>query len=124
MKMSQIIGVKRVVDEMRQTKFASQTAYKLMKLSKAIDAENDFYIDKLKEIINEFGERDDDGNLVKDDDGVKICKTKFDECQRALAELNNIEVEKPSVSLTVEELEPALLSIADMDLLSIFFVET
>ena len=124
MKMVQIVAVRKMIDELRQTKFCSKTAYKLMKLSKSVDVEKAFYEEKIREIIDEYGQKDENGNLIKSDGGIKIDETRIDDCNKAVSELNDVEVQKPDITFTVEELSPALLSLDDMMLISEFIVES
>lgn len=124
MKMVQIVAVRKTIDELRQTKFCPQTAYKLMKLSKSVDAEKTFYEEKIKEIVDEYGKKDANGNFIKSDAGIKIDEARIDDCNKAVSELNDVEVQKPDITFTIEELSPALLSLDDMMVISEFIVES
>lgn len=94
-------------------------AYKIMKLIKNTQNDVDFYQEKYSDIIQQYAERDDKGQLIQIEDrqGIKIQEDKKDECVQKLFELNNTEVDKINIKFSLAELEPYEFSIADMSVL-------
>lgn len=91
-------------------------AYKIMKLIKNTQNDVDFYQEKYSDIIQQYAERDDKGQLIQTEDhqGIKIQENKKDECVQKLSELNNTEVDKINIKFSLAELEPYEFSITDM----------
>jgi hypothetical protein len=95
-----------------------------MKFYKSIEVEEKFYDDKKEELINIYSEKDANGQIIVNDDGtVKIIPDKMQEANIAMWELNNMEVEVPSIKFTLAELEEVKLSVADMYMLDAFIEE-
>lgn len=125
MKISQLTQFTTFLNVIRTPKLSFKTAYKLSKLSKAIEGEVAFYREKMNELINEYGLRDEDGNIVFIDNGQGIAlkpETQM-ECHAKIAELDNLDIELPDIkfsvdefadtTLTLEELQPILPFIED-----------
>lgn len=123
--LSSILLFSNFYNQIRSNPLPFKTAYKLSKLSKAIEDEVVFYREKMQEIINEYGQRDDEGNLIFIDNGQGIAlkpETQM-ECHTKIAELDNLDIELPDIkfsvdefadtTLTLEELQPILPFIED-----------
>lgn len=119
-----LLNVKQIFAQIAQTKISSKLAYKIMKFYKSIEVEEDFYNSKRDELIGIYSEKDANGQIVVNDDGtVKIIPDKTQEANKAMWELNNMEVEAPNVKFTLAELEEVKLSVADMYMLDAFIEE-
>lgn len=83
-----------------------KAAYKLNKIKKAVDKEGEFYSEKFQEIIDKYAKKDDDGNLVFSDDEeqIMIQEDKIEECNKALNDLQKLEIEVDNYGLTIEDL--------------------
>lgn len=84
-------------------------AYKLSKIRRAVAEDIDFYQKKYFEIVEEYGEKDDNGNLKYSDDGmiVLIASEKMDEAKQKIEELNNMEIHL--------DIDDYLLELSDFD---------
>ena len=49
-----LLNAANIFNQFAQTKISSKLAYKIMKLCKAVSAEEEFYNNKRNEIINEY----------------------------------------------------------------------
>lgn len=118
-KMSTIIALKGVCENLKSQKTSIKTAYKISKILNTIEKEFAFYQTKFTEIINEYAEKDESGQpiLINDGQGVKIDPSRLMEAQVKLIELEGLEVEIES-NLTIDELEGLEISISDMQHLS------
>ena len=92
-------------------------AYKIMKLIKNTQNDCDFYQEKFNAILNEYGEKDENGQFIQAEGGIKIQDGKMDECTAKVKELNETEVELPNIKFTLDELSPYSFSISDMMLI-------
>jgi hypothetical protein len=124
-KMKEILGYLNFYEAVRDQKIPLKIAYKLAQLSKAIEAEISFYQDKLREIITEYGELDENGNPVPSEsgNGIMLRKGVEEECYKAMQELEEIEVTLPDVKLTIDELEKLQLTIVEMNYMMPFLAD-
>lgn len=123
MKIGKLIYIKGVFTPLCQEKLSPRLSYKLMKFISKIEIEEAFFNEKMKEIIDAYAEKGEDGNFIALDGGIKIkdeCKI---ECNKALAELHAVEVEAPNITFTLDELSEVKLSVEDMMALDEFIKE-
>jgi hypothetical protein len=119
-----LINAAKVFNQVAQMKISSKLAYKIMKLCKSVATEEEFYNNKRNEIINEYAVKDENGQIVVSDDGmISIMQDKIPVAEKALRELNEIDVDVPDIKFTLDELDELKLSVADMFALDAFIVE-
>lgn len=119
-----LINAAKVFSQVAQMKISSKLAYKIMKLCKSVATEEEFYNNKRNEIINEYAVKDENGQIVVSDDGmISIMQDKIPVAEKALRELNEIEVDMPDIKFMLDELDELKLSVADMFALDAFIVE-
>ena len=107
-------------------KLPVQTAYRLAKLTKKCEEDMQFYRKRMTEIIQEYGQRDKNGEFVYDEDGknILIQEDRKQECKQEIFELENLDCDGydniliPVSSLinmefTPEELEPLVPFLED-----------
>lgn len=104
--MSTALQIKGISASIVDTKMPPKTAYKFMKLIKSIETEETFFNEKMKDIILDFGKKDENGNPVFLENGnVEIIPGKEAECNARVKELEEIEVEIPDTKFSIDELE-------------------
>lgn len=124
MKIKILLLIKQLLCSILDVKLSIKTSYKIFKFIKQIENEEIFYNTKFKELLNMFGEKDDKGNFITDDKGnIKLLEKNVIACRQAINDLDNLEVEIPNVSFTLEELEPLQLSVNQIILLQNFIQE-
>ncbi len=125
LKMSNIILLKGVCENLKSQKTSVKTAYKISKILSAVEKEFEFYQTKFVEIINEYAEKDENGQPIMTDsgNGVKISPEKITEAQTKMFELEAIETELNITPLSLDELEGLEISISDMQNLSCIIEE-
>ena len=62
--MDQLIAFRNNGDFFAGTTLPLKGAYKLNKIKKAVEKENEFYVEKFQEIVNKYAKTDENGNLV------------------------------------------------------------
>ena len=77
----------------------------------------------MQEIIEKYGEKDEGGNFIETETGIQIQKEYRDDCHKAIVELESTEVDKPSLSITYDELEDIKISTEGMTSLFAFIEE-
>ncbi len=78
-----------------QEKLPLTCAYKLSKIQRAIAEDLEFYQKKYLEIVNEYGDKDENGNLKYSENGtvVLMIPERKEEAQKEINELDNMEVD-------------------------------
>ena len=102
--MSQILNLRQNIGFFLSQKLPLPVAYKLNKINNAASKEADFYQEKFNEIVEKYAKKDEEGNIVFSEDGEQII-IKDDliaECNDALEELMDLEVEIDNLGLTID----------------------
>jgi hypothetical protein len=104
--MDQIIAFRNNGDFFSNTTLPLKGAYKLNKIKKAVEKEGEFYTEKFQEIVDTYAKHDDDGNIVFNDDRsqIMIKEGKVEECNQALEDLQNLEVQIETYGFSLEDL--------------------
>lgn len=92
----------------------AKTAYKISKLSNFLKDDANFYTERLSQIIEQYGEKDENGEPVISGNGYKIQEDKTDECAVAIKELSGIEATTPDTKIYLSELDNVELSPDDI----------
>lgn len=105
LKMIDILDFGLFFNEVKSSKLPFKVLYKLHTLTKAIEERTSFYQEKFQEILHEFGELDENGNLIpiSDGNGIKIKTGTEQECMAKVIELQNLEIDLPDISFAIEE---------------------
>ena len=104
--MDQIIAFRNNGDFFSNTTLPLKGAYKLNKIKKAVEKEGEFYTEKFQEIVNTYAKKDENGQLVFSEDGnqIMIKDGMVEECNQALEDLQDLEVQIENYGLTLEDL--------------------
>ena len=102
--MSQVLNLRQNISFFLSQKLPLPVAYKLNKINNATRKEADFYQDKFNEIVERYAKKDEDGNLVFSEDGEQIIikDDLVSECNDALEELMDLEIEIDNPGLTID----------------------
>ena len=104
--MDQIIAFRNNGDFFADTTLPLKGAYKLNKIKKAVEKEGEFYTEKFQEIVEKYAKHDDNGQLVFSEDGnqIMIKDGMVEECNKALEDLQNLEVEIETYGFNLNDL--------------------
>ena len=116
MKLIDKVAANRVLIEHVNDKLPVFIAYKLMKLLKGLEEDVNFYRTKMSEIIDEYAEKDPNGQALQSQNGgVIIQNGKVDECNAKIKELEEMPVEdNGDIKFALDELAPINFSINEM----------
>ena len=116
MKLIDKVAANRVLMEHVYDKLPVFIAYKLMKLLKGLEEDVNFYRTKMSEIIDEYAEKDPNGQALQSQNGgVIIQNGKVDECNAKIKELEEMPVEdNGDIKFALDELAPINFSINEM----------
>ena len=103
--MDQIIDFRNNGDFFDGTNLPLKAAYKLNKIRKAVEKEGEFYSEKFQEILNNYAKKDENGELVFSENGdqIMIKDDMIDECNKALTDLQELEVQIENYGLSIED---------------------
>lgn len=104
--MEQIIDFRNNANFFGEANLPLKGAYKLNKIRKAVEKEGEFYTEKFQEIINKYAKKDESGALIFSDDEsqIMIKDDMINECNDALTNLQELEVEIDNCNLTIDDL--------------------
>ena len=89
-------------------------SYKFTLLLDKIDCEYNFFISEMRKIINKYGLKDDNGELVQDNGNIKIHPDFFTLAEKALQELHETEITLPDITFTLDELDSLDIKPSDL----------
>jgi hypothetical protein len=111
MKLQTIESLQSSLTQLKSQEMPLRLSYKFSKLLSKIEKDSEFFTEKTREVILKYAEKDENGELVQTEDGnIRIQTGKIEEANKAMMELNDIEVEDINITFTLDELES--LSIA------------
>lgn len=110
MKLQTIQSLYSTLTILKSTQMSLRLSYKFSKLLSKIEKDNEFFIEKAREIVLKYAEKDENGNYIQNEGNIKVIPENIPLANKELDELNNIEMEDIDITFTLEELES--LSIA------------
>lgn len=118
MKMYEILDLQVLYKSIANTKLPLKTTYKFTRLMKRAEEEIAFYQEKFREIVEEYGVKENgEYKLTPDGQSIAIIPGKEVECNTKLAELRNLEVFIDNIKFSIEELEGIDVSISELSCL-------
>ena len=118
MKMYEILELQNLYNSISNIKLPLKTTYKFTRLMKRAEEEINFYQEKLCEIIEEYGVKENgEYKLTSDGQSIVIIPGKEVECNKKLAELRNLDVLIDGIKFSIEELEGIDVSISELSCL-------
>lgn len=104
--MEQIIDFRNNIGFFADASLPLKGAYKINKIRKDVEKEAEFYSEKFQEILDKYSKKDENGNMVFSEEGdqIMISDGMVDECNEALTNLQNLEVEINNYNLTIDDL--------------------
>ena len=124
MKLGNIESLYNTLSSLKEKEMPIRLSYKFTLLLDKIDCDYNFFISEMRKIINKYGLKDDQGELVQENGNIKINPDSFALAEKALEELHETEIKLPDVTLTLDELESLNIKPADLRALLPFIKET
>lgn len=115
MKMYEILELQKLYASIGNNKLPLKTTYKFTRLMKRAEEELAFYQEKFREIVEEFGVKENgEYKLADNGQSIAIIPGKEAECNKRLIELRNLDVQIDGIKFTIEELEGIEVSISEL----------
>lgn len=105
MKISSIETLKPTLLILSQKDLPFRLSYKVSKLLDKVEKDSQFYTEKLRNIIQKYAMRDENGEIILEGENVKIEFTSVAAAEKELADLNDIDIEDPNIFFTIDEFE-------------------
>lgn len=121
----QIINFPTFYETVKNQKLPLKISYKLARLSKAAENELEFYQTKFQEYLQLYALTDAEGNFVPTADGrgVRLIPGQERECQKAITELENLEIEIPDLYFSLDDFEEISLTPQEFEIILPFIQE-
>ena len=115
-KMYQILNFPTFFDKIKNEKLPFKTSYKLALLTSEMEKHISFYQEKFQELIQEYSQKDENGNPKYSENGMNILliHETEEEAYERINELRDIEVELPNITFTPEEFDKLELTVFEM----------
>ena len=113
-KSSNLEGLSKVIYKTKNKVFSLETQYKFLKILKIIEPEIDIYNEQRDLLIKRFAERDSEGKIISDTNGIKIDPSRAVECQAKIKELNEMEISFYDIYFKLEEFADLGLTLEDL----------
>ena len=125
MKLSEVIKVRGIFLQIKDTKMPIKTSYQIARFLQRTDSDATFYSDKYRDIINECAELKEDGTPDVSEDGmnIKIREDKIQDCVAMIQELEATDVGDFALKINVTDLENAGLTVEQLYTLMDYIVE-
>ena len=118
MKMYEVLDLQNLYASIASVKMPLKTTYKFTRLMKRAEEEISFYQEKFREIVEEYGVKENgEYKLTPDGQSIVIIAGKEVECNQKLAELRNLEVMIEGITFSIDELEGIDVSIQELSCL-------
>lgn len=118
MKMYEVLELQNLYNSISHIKLPLKTTYKFTRLMKRAEEEITFYQEKFREIVEEYGIKENgEYKITPDGQSIVIIPGKESECNQRLFELRNLDVSIEGIKFTIEELEGIDVSIQELNCL-------
>lgn len=118
MKMYEVLELQKLYNSIADIKLPLKTTYKFTRLMRRAEEEISFYQEKFREIIEEYGVKENGQyKLLSDGQSIAIIPGKEVECNKKLAELRNLDVSIDGINFSIEELGGIDVSISELSCL-------
>ena len=106
MKLKELIQLRQILGALANQKMSIKSSYSIARfISQTNDAEI-IYNQKIQELINEFGERDQQNKFKTDENGsISIKEGKEQECNDKIAEIDNFEIDVPQLTISEKDID-------------------
>ena len=121
-KLQDLLNIQALYDDIKKEKIPVKLAYKLNQLFLTIEEKNKFYVQELTKILEECAEKDEEGNFLPADaqGSIKLKEEYVTIAHKEIRELENLEIELPNITFSLDELDCLQLTLEQFYLLNKF----
>lgn len=114
MKLANLINIRGILARLGQAMLPAQTAYKIAKFVQKTADDEKFYYDRRQQLIEQYAQHDDKGELVTTDNRYHFDDDKVELWNTSMAELQDTDVDAPTIKFRVEEFATVNFSAQEM----------
>lgn len=105
LKMYQVIDLPEILGKLKEQKLPFKTAYKIVLFIQEVQKHIDFYQESFRNLLQEYGRKDEQGNLMptSDGQGVLLAEETMQEAYTKLTELRDLDVDLPDYKFSVDD---------------------
>lgn len=116
-----LINLFPIIEKIKNKIFNVYTQYNFLKLQEYINKEKEIYIKQQASLVEKFGQKNENGEVVIKEDGtVKIKKENVQECEKLLKDINELQIQIPDIYFSLDELQNLELTFSELSLLESF----
>ena len=110
MKICELIKIREELISLSKNSLKLRSSFNIAKFLSLTEKDTQFFQDKVVELIQKYGVRDDFGQFILENNGssVQIQQEYLAECQRSLDEINNYDIEIPELKIYYTDLPEGL----------------
>lgn len=125
LKIYQLTDLPTFFDKVKTQRLPFKTSYHLTLLIQEVEKHINFYQEQFRNLLNEYGKKDENGNLIPTEDGqgIMLAEETMNEAYAKLAELRELEVTLPEVKFSVDDFANVELSPQEMVIIMPFIQE-
>ena len=114
--MEQVFKILDIYKKVKGLKVPAKVAYKFNKLCSSLEGDAAFYNEELNKIVQQYGEKEEDGSFKQTPDGgIQVKEGQIESAQKDINNLWALEVDVPDITFTVDELDGLELSIEEFN---------
>lgn len=114
MKLANLLNIRNILARLGQAMLPAQTAYKIAKFVQKTEDDAKFYDERRQQLIEQYAQRDDKGELITTDNKYHFDDDKVELWNTSMAELQDTEVDAPTIKFRVEEFATVNFSAQEM----------
>ena len=116
-KMHQILDFPNFYALVKNQKITFKTSYRLAMLATEVEKQYNFYTEQFRALLDQYGQKDVEGNLVPTDDGqgVKLVQETMEECYAKVNELRDLDITLPDCYFSLDDFDGIELTPAEVN---------
>ena len=115
MQLQELVKMVRTLESIQHERLDVNLSYKIMKFMKSAKDDVEFYEKTAKAIIEDNALRDENGNVIHDNNGGIQMNVKAQaDIEKQIEELNTKEVEEPTIRFNIKDFRGLRLSVVDL----------
>ena len=106
-KIHQILDFSNFYALVKNQKISFKTSYRLAMLAAEVEKQHNFYTEQFRMLLNQYGQKDENGNLVSADDGqsIQLVPETMEECYAKINELRDLDITLPDYYFSLDDFD-------------------
>jgi hypothetical protein len=125
MKFNQLANLRETLTKIANQSLPFTTAYRINRLVHGLDEAWTFFTESMNTLIQQYGQKDNEGNLVYAEDGqsILLIPETAAEANNKMMELSQVDANLPDITFTPEEFSKLELTAWEVEVLMEFIKE-